>query len=66
MKTPILLILQHVISDKTNLFNFGTLAVINLTDLDMLLKAGLTGMTLVYTGVKVAQEIKKYKKQDDE
>lgn len=65
MKSQILTIVQHVISDKTNLFNIGTLAVINLTDLDMLLKIALTCMMLIYTGVKIAQEWKKYKQNDE-
>lgn len=51
----------HVISDKTSIINYGALAAINFMNLDMGLKIVLTVFTIVWTILKINDEIQKIK-----
>lgn len=49
----------HVIGDKTSLINYGALAAVNFMNIDMVLKIVLTGFTIVWTVLKINDEIQK-------
>ncbi len=59
MATDTLDSIVHVISDKTSLINYGALAAINFMDLDMVLKIVLTIFTIVWTVLKINDELQK-------
>jgi hypothetical protein len=59
MATDTLDSIVHVISDKTSLINYGALAAINFMDLDMVLKIVLTVFTIVWTVLKINDELQK-------
>ncbi len=59
MGTDTLDSIVHVISDKTSIINYGALAAVNFMDLDMGLKIVLTLFTIVWTILKINDEIQK-------
>jgi len=65
MKHYLLSCLASVVTDRTTLLNVGTLAAVNLTSIDMILKIILTLATLVWTIFKIASEIEKRRKNDE-
>jgi len=66
MKTHFRDIMLQVITDRTTLANVGTLAVINWGAVDMMLKIVLTVATIVWTGFRIWNEVKKLRNGNGE
>ena len=54
-------IISDILGDKTLIFNAIALTLVNLETISLLLRIGLSITAIVFTGIKIYQEIKKIK-----